>query len=166
MLQDLSRTPTMRTSLAALPAGLVLSLVVACAPAPPATDPRTAAPQLTAADFKGTSDPIEVTIARKVPGVTVNRTSTGEMVLRIRGKSTMQEGTVATAGGQIKIDDPQPMYVIDGAPIRISNPLSGLSPDDIETVRVLKGPDAALYGTDALNGVIVITTKRGARRTP
>ena len=79
----------------------------------------------------------------------------------------MQEGKVATAAGTINIDDPQPLYVIDGAPIRgASNPLSGISPDDIETVRVLKGPDAALYGTDALNGVIVITTKRGTRRTP
>ena len=149
----------------ALLGGLVLSLTAACAPAPPSTEP-TSKPQLTAADFKDSNDPIEVTIARKVPGVVLTRTSSGETVLRIRGKTTMQEGMVGTPGGTIMIDDPQPLYVIDGNLMRGGgNPLSGLSPDDIETVKVLKGPDAAIYGTDALNGVIVITTKRGAKRS-
>ena len=154
----------MRTSrVAVFSCGLVLS--VACAAAPAGSNIR--APQLTAADFRDSSDPIEVIIARKVPGVVVTRTSTGEMVLRIRGKTTMQEGNVATAAGVIVIDDPQPMYVIDGNVTRGGvNPLSGLSPNDIETVTVLKGADAAIYGTDALNGVIVIATKRGGRRAP
>jgi TonB-dependent SusC/RagA subfamily outer membrane receptor len=43
-----------------------------------------------------------------------------------------------------------------------SSPLNDLNPNDIETIEVVKGPSAAtLYGTDAANGVIVITTKRG-----
>ena len=43
-----------------------------------------------------------------------------------------------------------------------SSPLNDINPNDIETVEVVKGPSATtLYGTDASNGVIVITTKRG-----
>jgi TonB-dependent SusC/RagA subfamily outer membrane receptor len=139
-------------------------LAVACAPASQTGTSRVA-PQLTAADFQNTSDPIEVVIARKVPGIVLTRNSNGETVLRIRGKTTMQEGTVASPAGAITIDDPHPLYVIDGNTIRASgSPLSSLNPNDIESITVLKGPDAAIYGTDALNGAIVIVTKRGVRR--
>lgn len=70
----------------------------------------------------------------------------------------------------------QPLYVIDGVQIKPSNPtdnpnshptgfanaLSGLNPDDIESVTVLQGPSAtAIYGTAGANGVILVTTKRG-----
>ena len=70
--------------------------------------------------------------------------------------------------------DGQPLIYIDG--IRVDNAefsgfgaggqgigaLSNLSPDDIATIDVLKGPAAAaLYGTDASNGVVLITTKKG-----
>lgn len=44
----------------------------------------------------------------------------------------------------------------------VSSPLDAIDPNSIETVEVFKGPSAvALYGTDAVNGVIVVTTKRG-----
>ncbi|HYF29575.1 MAG TPA: TonB-dependent receptor [Chitinophagaceae bacterium] len=70
----------------------------------------------------------------------------------------------------------QPLYVIDGVQIKPANPtdnpnshptgftnaLSGLNPDDIESVTVLQGPSAtAIYGTAGANGVILVTTKRG-----
>lgn len=70
----------------------------------------------------------------------------------------------------------QPLYVIDGVQIKPDNPrddpynhpsgfantLSGINPDDIETINVLQGPSAtAIYGAVGANGVIVITTKRG-----
>ena len=73
----------------------------------------------------------------------------------------------------------QPLYVIDGTPIDnadlnsaatsagsggkdVGNMIQDLNPDDIENVSVLKGPSAAaLYGTRAANGVILITTKKG-----
>ena len=74
----------------------------------------------------------------------------------------------------------QPMYVINGMPMtnthRESTPGSGtmfdqgdgisaINPDDIETISVLKGgPAAALYGSQAANGVILITTKKGMVR--
>ena len=70
----------------------------------------------------------------------------------------------------------EPVYVVDGVRITSQNRSSGvcnvgcappsrvndLSPDEVASVEVVKGPSAsALYGTDAANGVIVITTKRG-----
>ena len=70
----------------------------------------------------------------------------------------------------------EPLYVVDGVPIDnrsfgnagsgggvdLPNGAADINPDDIESVTVLKGPNAAaLYGLRAGNGVIVITTKRG-----
>ncbi|QNL48633.1 SusC/RagA family TonB-linked outer membrane protein [Olivibacter sp. SDN3] len=73
----------------------------------------------------------------------------------------------------------QPLYIIDGTPIDntdlntastvggsagkdVGNMIQDLNPDDIENISVLKGPSAAaLYGTRAANGVILITTKKG-----
>lgn len=53
-------------------------------------------------------------------------------------------------------------YVVDGIPI--NSDTWNISPDDIETYTVLKGPTAAaLYGSRGINGAILITTKRGAR---
>ncbi len=53
-----------------------------------------------------------------------------------------------------------PLYVVDGVPT--TNALDNLSVADIESVSVLKGASAAIYGSRANNGVILITTKRGA----
>ena len=70
----------------------------------------------------------------------------------------------------------QPLYVIDGVQIKPENPrddpynhpsgfanaLSGINPDDIETINVLQGPSAtAIFGAVGANGVIMITTKHG-----
>ena len=147
----------MRTTriVAAVAASLALSLTIACAAAPPSSAPRIT-PQLTAADFKNTNESIEVIIQRKVPGLVLTRTSTGEVVLRIRGRTAFGEG-----------DDSQPLYVIDGMPRRSAgSPLGAMNPDDIESITVLKGPDAAIYGTDAQNGAIVVVTKKGGTRNP
>lgn len=69
----------------------------------------------------------------------------------------------------------QPLYVIDGVPISNSmgesgdldygNPASAINPDDIESIEVLKGANAAaLYGSDAANGVILITTRKATNK--
>jgi TonB-linked SusC/RagA family outer membrane protein len=73
----------------------------------------------------------------------------------------------------------QPLYVVDGIPINDSNygqagmwggrdmgnGMTSINPDDIESIEVLKGANAAaLYGARAGNGVINITTKKGAAR--
>lgn len=55
------------------------------------------------------------------------------------------------------------MYVIDGVPVNSDG--WNISPDDIESYTVLKGPNAAaLYGFRGQNGAIVITTKRGSKK--
>lgn len=76
------------------------------------------------------------------------------------------------------IGDNQPLYVVDGVPIIINprvagstvlndnrqNPLMSINPADIERVDVLKdASSAAIYGSRAANGVVLITTKRGNR---
>jgi TonB-linked SusC/RagA family outer membrane protein len=69
--------------------------------------------------------------------------------------------------------DNQPLFVIDGVPVAnqlnnafngadMGNPISDINPNDIANISVLKGPSAAaLYGSRAGNGVVLITTKSG-----
>jgi len=55
----------------------------------------------------------------------------------------------------------QPMFVLDGSPVSLSY-LNSIAPEDVQDVTVLKSAaSAALYGPDAVNGVILVTTKRG-----
>lgn len=55
----------------------------------------------------------------------------------------------------------QPMFVLDGSPVSLGY-LNSIAPEDIQDVTVLKSAaSAALYGPDAVNGVILVTTKRG-----
>ena len=65
------------------------------------------------------------------------------------------------------------MIVIDGVPVDnsgvtgMSNSLSMISPDNIESFTILKDASAtAIYGSRASNGVIIITTKRGQSGKP
>lgn len=90
--------------------------------------------------------------AGRVSGVVAN-TSTGEpgsdnARLLIRGQSTLSSG------------DNSPLVVIDGVANRLGG-LERLDPNDIESVSVLKDASAAIYGSQAANGVILVTTKRG-----
>ena len=100
----------------------------------------------------------------------------------LRGKSA---GVVVTAGdgmpgsgatirirGGSSINDAanSPLIVIDGLPVSndgisgMSDPLSSINPEDIESFSILKDASAtAIYGSRASNGVIVITTKKGSR---
>lgn len=92
--------------------------------------------------------------------------------------STMLEGKVAgvqiTSDGQPGADpavrirglgsfgDTSPLYVVDGVPMGTS--IRDFSPNDIETIQVLKDASAAaIYGSRAGNGVVIITTKSGKK---
>lgn len=99
----------------------------------------------------------------KVAGVVVQQTSGqpgGGVNIQIRGMSSFGSSS--------------PLYVIDGVIIgqnfdggNGTNPLATISPSDIESVDVLKDASAtAIYGSQATNGVIVITTKRGKEGAP
>jgi len=105
----------------------------------------------------------------KVAGLNVASTATGA------GGSTR----VILRGNTSISDNNQPLYVIDGIPIDNSNRGSAgewggrdagdgiqmINPDEIETMSVLKGGNAAaLYGARASAGVILITTKKGSKR--
>jgi TonB-linked SusC/RagA family outer membrane protein len=63
---------------------------------------------------------------------------------------------------QVSLRGGRPLYVVDGLPI--NSDTWNISPDDIESIDVLKGPSGtALYGFRAQNGVIMITTKKGTK---
>ncbi|RQP19615.1 MAG: SusC/RagA family TonB-linked outer membrane protein, partial [Parapedobacter sp.] len=106
-------------------------------------------------------------LSGRVPGVTINQTggpgSTVSMV--IRGQTSLST-------------DNQPLFVIDGIPMQnklnnaaggkrgdrndvdYGNVISDINPENIESISILKGPSAAaLYGSRAGNGVVLITTK-------
>ena len=78
----------------------------------------------------------------------------------------------------------QPLYILDGVPldsssgdagvsvwnegddIDLGSPISGINPDDIDSIQILKGANAsALYGSRASNGVVIITTKKAKKGT-
>ena len=83
----------------------------------------------------------------QVAGVTVTSANRpgGDATIRIRGVGT--------------INDPNPLYIIDGVP---AGPGNNIAPGDIESISVLKdASSAAIYGSRGANGVIIITTKRG-----
>jgi TonB-linked SusC/RagA family outer membrane protein len=64
--------------------------------------------------------------------------------------------------GVLASDAPGSLTAFNNRGVDFTNRAADLNPEDIETVTVLKGPEAsALYGIDAANGAIVITTKRG-----
>ncbi|MGH7617380.1 MAG: SusC/RagA family TonB-linked outer membrane protein [Gemmatimonadaceae bacterium] len=121
---------------------------------------------LSVADITATAPvrTISDVLAARVPGVMVQagtQTGVGQRI-RIRGISSLSLSN-------------EPIFVIDG--IRMSSDngstsfgdggnnfsrLGDISPEDIDNIEIVKGPSAAtLYGTDAANGVVVITTKKG-----
>ncbi len=108
------------------------------------------------------------TLAGKVAGVVVSKSTSG-----------VGGGTRVVIRGNNSLNgNNQPLYVVDGVPIDnsslatagrgefnvpdLGNGISDINPDDIESISVLKGPNAAaLYGSRAANGAIIITTKKG-----
>ena len=87
-------------------------------------------------------------------------------------------GSIIQIRGVSSINGSSPLIVVDGIPLNNSNlegfasdadggisqqsRLNDINPDDIESIQIFKGASAgALYGSSALGGVIVITTKRG-----
>jgi TonB-dependent starch-binding outer membrane protein SusC len=82
---------------------------------------------------------VQVTASEGAPGA--------DLIIRVRG------------GGSITQDN-SPMYVVDG--VQVENALSVISPQDIQTIDVLKDASTtAIYGARGANGVVIITTKQG-----
>ncbi|WP_296115108.1 SusC/RagA family TonB-linked outer membrane protein [uncultured Alistipes sp.] len=109
-------------------------------------------------------------LSGKVAGVTINSSSVG-----VGGSSrVVMRGTKSLTGNN------NALYVIDGIPMpnltseqpsgvyegagQTGDGLASINPDDIESISVLSGPSAAaLYGSSAANGVVMITTKKGTQ---
>ncbi|MCZ4245828.1 SusC/RagA family TonB-linked outer membrane protein [Pedobacter punctiformis] len=103
-------------------------------------------------------------LAGKVAGVNITNSqgNMGSSRIVIRGETSISGNN-------------QPLFVVDGVPVDNSqlgaggsrdfaNAISDINSEDIETISVLKGPNAAaLYGSRAANGVIIIKTKSGKR---
>lgn len=108
---------------------------------------------VSAKDFQSVaSTDVSMLIQGKVPGLSVVNTAAADpnsaASLQIRGVSSREAGL-------------GPLIVLDGVP---GASLTNINPNDIESFDVLKdGAASAIYGTRGSNGVIVITTKKGAR---
>ena len=134
------------------------------------------ADKIRGAQLTAVKDPnLILSLSGKSAGVQVNKNSSGA------GASAK----VSIRGVRSVASDNQPLYVVDGMPILNSTPeqaysaiggvadagnrdggdgISNLNAEDIESVSILKGaPAAALYGSQAANGVILITTKKGSK---
>jgi TonB-linked SusC/RagA family outer membrane protein len=119
---------------------------------------------------------IDQALQGRVAGVVVNQNTAqpgGGVSVRIRGIGTLN-------------GDQEPLYVIDGVIIPPqqrdsrsqgfamrgevgsgTNPLSSLNPNEIESIDILKDASAtAIYGSQAANGVVIVTTKRGKSGAP
>lgn len=110
-------------------------------------------------------------LTAKVAGVRVSKTSSGtggSQAITIRGTKSL-------------LGNNQPLFVVDGVPITnighsetgsgvwddidLGDGMGDINPEDVESMSVLKGPNAtALYGARGSNGVILITTKSGRQR--
>src|SRR5207249_4419993 len=117
--------------------------------------------QVNSAQFNtGTIVSPQQLIENKVAGVEVvdNNEPGGGLSIRVRGQASVNAGS-------------EPLYVVDGVPLGTGSggglsvgrdPLNFLNPNDIGSMTVLKDASAAaLYGANASNGVVLITTKSG-----
>ena len=106
---------------------------------------------------------VDQALVGQMAGVAVKQTSGGlgkGFQIQVRGTGSISAGN-------------EPLYVIDGFPLAATspdrngvfsggNPLDNINPNDIESIQVLKdASSAAIYGSRAANGVILITTKKG-----
>lgn len=106
---------------------------------------------------------LEQALVGQVAGVQVKQTSGAPgrpFSIQVRGAGSMSAGN-------------EPLYVIDGFPLNSEktngsgnwdngSPLDNINPNDIESIQVLKDASAAaIYGSRAANGVVIITTKKG-----
>lgn len=87
----------------------------------------------------------------QIPGLTITRTTARpgneDMAIQLRGASS--------------VNSVEPLIIIDGVPALNSTEFSSLNPSDIESISVLKDASAAIYGSRAAGGVILVTTKKG-----
>jgi TonB-linked SusC/RagA family outer membrane protein len=111
------------------------------------------------------------TVDSKVIGVQSNSSVTrslegavaGLQVAAVDGQPGLDMGIRVRGLGTAEQNNANALVVIDGVPMEYGNPLSTINPKDIAGITVLKdAASTALYGSRGANGVVLITTKRGA----
>lgn len=134
--------------------GLLLVVATGCASkggSVPNTQTTDARQGVTAQDAQRTpTESVEKMLEGRFPGVVVQRSPEGGLMIRISGASSLYGSNA-------------PLYVIDGVPVEPgpNGDLTGINPYDIQSIRVLKDPaNTSMYGVRGANGVIVIKTKR------
>ncbi len=103
---------------------------------------------------------------RQSPAINLSNSLAGRLPGIISKSSNGQPGSGASLliRGQSTLGNNSPLIVIDGVWGR--DGLDQINPNDIESVSVLKDAAAAIYGAQAANGVILVTTKRGVQGKP
>ena len=132
-------------------------------------------------DLTGSVTSIKSDELMKTNPISINQSLQG----RIAGVQVNQNDGAPGAGVSIQIrgansfsTSTEPLYIVDGIPfttsgtpgtgkdgmLQTTNPLSAINPADIESIEILKDASAtAIYGSRGANGVVLITTKRGAK---
>ena len=109
---------------------------------------------------------VSTALSGLIPGLTVIQGSgePGQMTprLMVRGRTTLNTNNDTGSRGTDR-NETKPLVVIDGVPGRS---MDEIDPSDIATLSVLKDASAAIYGSSAANGVILITTKSGKDGKP
>lgn len=104
----------------------------------------------------------------KSPALNLSNSIAGRMagvVAVNRGGEPGYDGSGIRIRGSNTLGNNNALVVIDGIPARAGG-LDRINPNDIESISVLKDASAAIYGSRAANGVILVTTKRGATGPP
>ncbi|HET9384040.1 MAG TPA: TonB-dependent receptor plug domain-containing protein [Gemmatimonadales bacterium] len=136
----------------AIVSGLVL---IACsrnpnesAPAPRAAPPPPAPNEVTVdEDARAGAQSLDQMLAGRISGVNVWASPGGGIIVRFAGPTSFYSGQ-------------DPLFVIDGVPVEVrAGTLTWLSPNDVQSIKALKGADATIYGVRGSNGVIEIKTK-------
>ena len=98
---------------------------------------------------------IGLALQGETPGLLVTRTS----------PRPGNEGLNFVIRGLSSVNGSAPLIIVDGVPVLNSFSFLNMNADDIESISVLKDASAAIYGSAAANGVILVTTKRGKGKT-
>ncbi|MEP6762851.1 MAG: TonB-dependent receptor plug domain-containing protein [Gemmatimonadaceae bacterium] len=126
----------------------LVGLVSACAASPSRPSSSTANAPIRA------NEPVEITLQKKVPGLIVTRNADGVIALQPRTSSAFNG------------NETPPIFMLNGLAFQPGEggALVGIIPEDIASIKFLRGASAALYGIQGANGVVEITTKLAGKR--
>jgi len=104
----------------------------------------------------GKATNIASALAGKAPGLLVQQPNSG----------VTNDIRITLRGNRSLLNNNQPILVVDGTIVSLAY-LNQINPNDVDNVNILKGASAtAIYGNEAANGAIIITTKKGTRSAP